>query len=80
MVALGLPCVMWGLSLWCTSSLVVVCQLSTCGMWAVLLHASRLLGTVFKGWKLRSEHEGQGSCPHAAYVLVEEMDTKQVKE
>lgn len=47
-------------------SLVVVCQVSSCGMWAVLLYASRLLGTVFKGWKLCSEHEGRGSCPHAA--------------
>ena len=43
LVALGLTCVMWGLSLWCTNSLVVVCQLSSCGMWAALLYASRLL-------------------------------------
>ena len=59
---------------------VVVCQLSSCGMWALSLYASHLLGSVFKGWKLCSEHEGQGSCPHAAYILVEEMGTKQVKK
>ena len=66
--------------MWCTDSLVVVCRLSSCGMWALLLCASHLLGSVFKGWKLCSEREGQGSCPHAAYSLVEEMGTEQVKK
>ena len=68
-----------GSFVWRADSLVG-CRLSSCGMWALLLYASRLLGTVFKGWKLCSEHEGQGSCPHAAYILVEEMGTKQVKK
>ena len=79
LVALGLiaSC---GSFMWCADSRVVVCQLSSCGMWALSLYASHLLGSVFKGWKLCSEHEGQGSCPHAAYILVEEMGTKQVKK
>lgn len=76
----NLRCIMFDLSLQLTDSLVVVCRLSSCGMWALLLCASHLLGSVFKGWKLCSEREGQGSCPHAAYSLVEEMGTKQVKK
>lgn len=45
----------------------------------IVLNASHFPDTIFKGWESCSEHEGWGPSPHKAYILVEQLGNKQVK-